>query len=321
MKDAGPAIHDFIAAVRAQTRPPDEVIVVDGGSSDGTLQALQVAKEIHTLSEPGANISRGRNLAIHEAAHDLIAVTDADCVPSLDWLERLLSPLEAGRADVAAGFYLPAGNSFLQMCAAAVALPDREEIGPGWMPSSRSLAFTRDIYEAAGGYPEWLDVGEDMFFNHRMLECGASFELVEDAVTHWEIRSTLRDTWTQYVRYAKGDALGGMYPERHLIRIGTYAFAASALASRRRWMLMLAGVGAAVYARKPLRRAWRRFPARAPERLLAIAAVPALMAFIDAAKLWGYGRGLLVRLRPRQGRGQDRRRAAIASSSVTEDRR
>ena len=301
VKDAGPHIELFLASVRAQSRQPDEVIVVDGGSTDGTWESLQEAGGILALREPGANIARGRNVAIRAAAHDLIAVTDADCVLDPDWLARIVGPVEGG-ADVAAGFYSPLGDSFLQVCAAAVSLPEPEELRPGWMPSSRSLALRREVLEAAGGYPEWLEVGEDMYLDHRLVEGGARIELAPDAIAQWRIRPTLAATWRQYARYAEGDAIAGMYPDRHAIRFATYAFGAFALLSRGRWARVVAVGAGLAYASRPLRRARRRLPAGSMERRAALAAVPAMMAFVDAAKMWGYVRGL-ARPRPR---GRDR---------------
>ena len=72
-------IGAFLASVAAQTRAPDEVVIVDGGSTDGTAAALRAAAGITMLEDPGANISRGRNVAIAHAAHEVIAVADADC--------------------------------------------------------------------------------------------------------------------------------------------------------------------------------------------------------------------------------------------------
>jgi glycosyltransferase involved in cell wall biosynthesis len=292
VKDAGPHIAEFLDSVLAQTRQPDEVIVVDGGSMDGTLEELQSEPGVMVLSEPGANISRGRNIGIRAATHDVLALTDADCVLDRDWLDRLVEPLERG-ADVSAGFYRPLATSFFEVCGGAVSLPERSELRPGWLPSSRSIAFRREAWEAAGGYPEWLEIGEDMYFNHRLIDAGVSMELAPEAVTWWRVRPTLTATWRQYTGYAEGDALGGMYPHRHALRFAAYGLVVGAAVARKRWLMALTTAAAVAYARRPLLRGWGRL--KTPiDRARAIVVVPALMAFIDVAKMWGYIRGLRI---------------------------
>jgi len=291
VKDAGEAVGPFLESLAAQTRAPDEVIVVDGGSTDGTAERLRRAEGITLIEEPGANIARGRNLAIAAATHDVIAVTDADCVLEPRWLERLLVPLEAG-ADVAMGFYRPIAEGFLERCMAAINLPDPDEIDPArFMPSARSIAFRREAIETAGGYPEWLDIGEDMFVNHRWRELGLDRRFAPDAVVRWRLRGTLHETWTQYVRYARGDAVAGMFPERHALRLAVYGGALSALGSRGRLRKLAVAAAGLTYVATPMRRAMRRFDDPI-ERAAALVAVPALMAFVDAAKMAGYLAGL-----------------------------
>jgi len=297
VKDAAPHLDRFLASVAAQTRAPDEVIVVDGGSTDGTVQRLRAAEGITLIEEPGANISRGRNVAIREAAHDVIALTDGDCVLERDWLERILRPIEDG-ADVAMGFYRPMPGNFLQECMAAVNLPDADEIDPDrFMPSGRSVAFRRAAIEAAGGYPEWLDIGEDMYVDHRWRQLGLDMRPATDAVANWRLRPTLAETWKQYFRYARGDAVAGMYPERHALRFGVYSGALYAWGSKRRLPRLLTVPAAAAYAARPVGRALSRFEDPG-KRGAAVVAVPALMAFIDTAKMAGYVAGLLGRRHP-----------------------
>ncbi len=193
------------------------------------------------------------------------------------------------------GFYEPIADGFSQACMAAVNLPDVAEVDPdSFMPSARSVAFRRWAIEDVGGYPGWLDIGEDMWVNHRWRERGLDMRFVPDAVVRWPLRSTMRATWTQYFRYARGDGQAGMHPERHAVRFGAYTALAVAAASQRRWPKVLAAGAAAAYASGPVRRAWRRLPDTA-QRAAATIVVPAMMGWIDTAKIAGYAAGLADR--------------------------
>lgn len=298
VKDAAPFVGEFLDSVETQTRPPDEVVIVDGGSTDGTLDIVRERSRVILLEEPGANIAHGRNLAIAKASHDVIAVSDADCVLATDWLERIVEPLDAG-ADVSMGRYEPLASTFFEACAAAVGIKEREEIRPEtYMPSSRSVAFFRQVFEEAGGYPEWLDIGEDMYLNRRWRAQDVRMRLAEGAVVYRRPRSGPREYWRQFAAYAEGDARAGMFPERHAARFVSYAALALAVAGRSRALKTIALSAAAVRAARPVRRALRRLPP-GPARLAAIPAVPALVAFTDVAKMAGYLRGLA---RPRSTR-------------------
>ena len=221
-----------------------------------------------------------------------------DCVLEPDWLQHLLLPIDEG-ADVAMGFYQPIAEGLVQQCLVAVNMPlDASEVDPvRFMPSARSVAFRREALEATGGYPEWLDIGEDMWVNHRWRELGLDLEFAPAALVHWRLRPTLGAVWLQYFRYARGDARGGMHPERHALRYGVYAGAVLASRSRRRLPALAALAGAAAYARTPVRRAWRRI-GDPRGRAAATVLVPALMGWIDTAKMAGYAAGLADRARP-----------------------
>ena len=288
-------IGAFLASIAAQTRRPDEIVIVDGGSTDGTVAALRAADGLTLLEEPGANISRGRNVAIAHAAHEVVAVADADCVYGPGWLAALVAPIEDG-ADVSMGWTEPIVDTVLAACVSSLGLPlSPDEVDPAtFMPSARSVAYRRDALEAVGGYPEWLAIGEDMWVNHRWRERPFDLRFAPEAVAAWRPRASLGAIWTQYAKYARGDAQAGMYPERHALRVAVYGGLMAALASRRAWPKLLVAGGAVTYARTPVHRARTRAPNR---RAAVTLLVPALLLFTDMAKMYGYVLGLTDRLR------------------------
>jgi glycosyltransferase involved in cell wall biosynthesis len=296
VKDCVDDVDAFLASLAAQTRVPDEVVIVDGGSQDGTAERLGRAEGISLVIEPGANIARGRNVALAAATHDVIAVTDADCVLEPTWLQEIVKPIEAG-ADVSMGFYRPIVDGFLDACVASVNLPiDADEIDAArFDPSARSVAYRREAIDAVGRYPEWLAIGEDMWVDLRWRERGYDLRFAPEAVVHWRLRTDASALWRQYFRYARGDAQAGMHPERHAVRAGTYGGLVLATGSRRTWPKVLAAAGAVAYARTPVRRAWARLEAPS-DRAAATIVAPALLVLTDAAKMAGYAAGLVDRL-------------------------
>src|SRR5207342_1551058 len=88
--------HDTIAAfvesLIHQTRSPDEVIIVDGKSTDGTLEILNRYAREHgiTVITEECNIAEGRNIGIRHANSSMVAVTDAGCRVDKAWLEYIM---------------------------------------------------------------------------------------------------------------------------------------------------------------------------------------------------------------------------------------
>lgn len=292
-------LKEMLSAIDGQTRAPDEVVIVDGGSTDGSLEILRAwangRPEVRIESRRGANISAGRNAAIRLATGDAIAVTDFGCTLDPGWLAALAAGFEEAGTDVVMGFYTPDPRSRFERVVACLNLPDASEIDPDkFMPSSRSVAFRKTVWEKAGGYPDWLAIGEDMYFNFRVLETGARRVFAPGALVRWRLRPDLRSTLRQYFRYGEGDGRAGMYPKRHALRFGTYAGAAGFLTVAARRPVLLAAVPVAVGIRMApaYRRAVKRLnPA---EAALALAALPALELLIDLAKMAGYVSGRIA---------------------------
>ena len=317
----------LLDSLAAQTLPPDEVVLCDGGSRDDTVRLIHQWMDAHQddgppvrlLVETGANISRGRNLAVGAATGPLIAVTDAGVRLAPNWLAELTAPWRAQHdADApiaAAGFFLPDCDGPFETAMAATVLPLPDDIDPDtFLPSSRSVAFTKDAWTATGGYPEWLDYCEDLVFdfaiNRQQPGRSSAFAPAPQAVVYFRPRSTLGQFWTQYYRYARGDGKADLWRKRHALRYAVYFVALPALLGHGLsgffgrwlgWVGLLLGV--IVYCRRPWQRLATLGRELSPnERLQAAAWVPILRTVGDIAKMVGYPVGLLWRYRNRYRR-------------------
>jgi glycosyltransferase involved in cell wall biosynthesis len=306
------AIERLLQSLKAQTRPPDEVVVTDGGSTDGTFDILRSwasAGELplRVLRKPGANISEGRNAAIAAATGDVIATTDAGVRLEEDWLETLVAPFESedtrSLVSVVSGWFVADPKTAFETAMGATVLPHVREIEPEtFLPSSRSVAFRKVAWEACGGYPEWLDYCEDLIFDFRLRALYGPFAFAPEAVVHFRPRGSLRAFFRQYYQYARGDGKADLWGRRHAIRYLTYLVAAPLLGTLALvhspwwWLALLAGV--AIYTATPYRRLW---PMLAPygllDRLKAVVLVPIIRVVGDLAKMIGYPVGLAWRWR------------------------
>ncbi|MBW4437990.1 MAG: glycosyltransferase [Pleurocapsa minor GSE-CHR-MK-17-07R] len=313
----GDAIRALMESLAAQTMLPDEIVIVDGGSTDQTVAVMRSYAgrlPVRVMVQPGANISAGRNRAIHESGAEIIAITDAGVRLDPAWFERITRPLLADETlEVSAGFFEPDVSNAFEASLAATTLPLHDEIDPaGFLPSSRSVAVRKRAWQRVGGYPEWLDYCEDLIFDLRLKATSPPFAFVPDALAHFRPRRSVRAYYRQYYLYARGDGKADLWRKRHAARYLTYLVALPiglwlTLAVHPGFLLALVA-GGLVYVRQPLRRLPRVLSAleRATgkrlslaERLVAYARVPALRAVGDIAKMLGYPVGWLWRLRQR----------------------
>ena len=316
IRDELDSIEPFLTSILEQSLPADEIVLVDGGSTDGTLDVLEGVRardpRVHVYRCPGTSISEGRNIAIAKATSPIIAVTDAGTILEPDWLEHLVTPFWTNASlAVSAGFFRPGGDRFFERCLTTVITPQHPEINPGtFMPSSRSVAFRREWWEWARGYPEWLQHCEDLVFDLTLARAGAPFLFVPEAVVTWRAPPTPRSFFRQYFNYARGDGHAHLWLKRHLVRYSAYVVGATLLIAGLGhpgyWLALLAGM--AVYFSKFYRRLWRIPPARTWAQAVAAAAlVPVIVVTGDVAKMIGYPVGLYQRARAGGPEGLARR--------------
>jgi glycosyltransferase involved in cell wall biosynthesis len=300
------ALRRLLDSLAAQTFAADEVVLVDGGSTDGTpaIAAEYTGRlPLRVVSAPGANISQGRNIAIRQASGDIIAVTDAGVIADPRWLELLTRPLRETGALAVAGFFKAEGDTPFDIAMGATVLPQVADVNPRtYLPSNRSIAFRRQAWQAAGGYPEWLDYCEDVVFDMNLRRHTGPFEFRPEAFVWFRPRTTLGAFVRQYYLYARGDGKANLFPRIQAIRYFTYLvlvplIAYSALTINP-WLWLLYGVGGLAYLRRPYQRLWPLLKSLRPgQRAAAVAYVPIIRIAGDLAKLAGYPAGVWWRLR------------------------
>ena len=206
--------------------------------------------------------------------------------------------LEKEEVKLAAGFYLADPQTVFETAMGATVLPALGEIDAAkFLPSSRSVAFWKTVWEEVGGYPEWLDFSEDVVFDLRVREKFGPFTFTPQAIVYFRPRGSLGLFAQQYYNYARGDGRAGLFPHIHFIRYFSYLVVlpllilASVVVSRWMWILaMLAGIS---YTRLPLMRLlglWGDLSFR--ERAKALLLLPVIRVVGDCAKMVGYPVGV-----------------------------
>ncbi len=304
VKNEAEALPRLLDSILAQTCPPAEIVIADGGSTDSTRQVLaRYARRMNLvlLDCPGANISQGRNAAIQRACGEIIASTDAGVRLDPRWLEELVKPFDSG-AEVVSGYFAPDPHGAFETALAATTLPALRDIRPDrFLPSSRSVAFTRRAAQAVGGYPEWLDYCEDLVFDFALRAAGCRFVFAPHARVYFRPRPSLRAFARQYYLYARGDGKANLWFKRHLLRYLTYlvvlplSLLLIPIAPALTLLLWLAGC--LIMFLTPYRRLlelWR--PLSAAEKAIAVLYVPVIRITGDLAKMAGYPVGVRWRL-------------------------
>jgi GT2 family glycosyltransferase len=210
-------------ALMRQTVLPDEIAIVDGGSTDGNWEKLQaLARQAPVpvkLKQQRCNIAGGRNLAIRMTDAEIIAANDAGSFPDKDWFGEITRPLvENPTLDVVGGrsenLY---ENVFQKFAGQFEAAPAKPASSAEIYPSSRNVAFRRQAWTEVGGYPEWLTLtAEDALFNFGLHKLGKQFFFNPAAIVHWPVRGTARAYFKMYYNYGYGAAEARLYGTNYL---------------------------------------------------------------------------------------------------------
>lgn len=216
VKDERQSIKTLLDSLENQSVAPREIIFVDGGSTDGTVEIIRRRmsenKRIRLMVRKGASRGKGRNIGILDSNSNIIAVTDAGGYPKKNWLEKITAPFVNPKVKVVSGYYQAQAVTVFEKCVVPyfLVMPDKITPGMEFLPSSRSMAFRKLIWKKVGGYPQKFSYNEDLVFDYNLKKAGVSFYFEPKAQVVWFPPKNLFQTARKLFRFAFGDAQAGI---------------------------------------------------------------------------------------------------------------
>jgi len=207
VRDGEAYLAEAIESILAQSRPCDQVVVVDNGSSDRSAEiAAGFAPAVEVVHEPRPGIGAARNAALRAARGDLVAFLDADDLWEPEKTALQLAALEAEpKLQLVFGQVRQFVSPDLDE-AAAEALRVPVDPQPGLYMGA--MLARRTAIDAIGPWPEDVRVSDGLSFLLRAKELGLGQAMLAETVAlrrvHGENHSIdNRDQRTEFARHLK----------------------------------------------------------------------------------------------------------------------
>lgn len=308
VRDEEHSIRELLDSLLAQTRPPDEIVITDGGSVDATAQIIEEyirnGAPVRLIRAGAALPGRGRNLGAAQASHEWLAFTDAGIRLANNWLEALTTKAESDDSiDVVYGSWQPVTNTFFKQCAAIAYVPPPSSHN-GTITRPRFIASTllrREAWQKVKGFPEDLRSAEDLIFMDRVENAGYHFVFEPRAQVQWDLRPTLWSTFKRFVVYSRNNIRAGLFRQWQstiLVRYGVLAvLALAALLIEPRWIWIVIALWLLMLVARAavsIRRNRVVYPASLMQNVARGVMVMSLLAVLDAAAIIGSIQWLLL---------------------------
>ena len=230
VRDEEDSIRELLDSLLAQTHPPDEIVITDGGSVDATPQIIESYRQrgapVKLIRAGAALPGRGRNLAAAEAKYEWLAFTDGGIRLTKDWLQSLIAKAsEDTSTDIVYGSFEPVTDTFFTECAAIAYVPPPQPQQGAIMrpPFIASSLVRRAAWAEVNGFPEDLRSAEDLIFINRLAKAGYRAVFEPRALVYWQLRSTLKATFKRFLVYSLNNIRAGLFNQWQAKVLSRYA--------------------------------------------------------------------------------------------------
>lgn len=216
------SVKKLLDSIKLQTKKPDEIVIVDGGSKDKTIEKIREYKNTKLVISKGASIAKGRNIATKNSSNEIIVMTDAGCIAYKNWIKEITKPFERKETDVVAGFYEMIGKTNFQKALKPFLGIMPENFKDDFLPSTRSIAFRKNVWKKVHGFSEKFDrAGEDTDFDSKIIQNNFLIVRNKKAIVKWEVPDNLKDACLKFFYYARGDAQSAQFYSTHNVKVYT----------------------------------------------------------------------------------------------------
>ena len=223
-------LQKCVAAISKMNYPMEniEVLIVDNDSLILSRNWGKYPFQLRWIHEPEGGSYSARNRGVMESRYEVLAFTDADCIPDKNWLQNAVGVIKSGAARVGGRVELFFGSRMLngvELYEKLTAFPQEEYIRNYKACVTANLVSKKKNFLIAGLFDGSLETGGDIEWGKRCQLAGIDIEYVESSIIYHPARSTLSHLLAKQRRVVSGISIyePGFYSQKFssfLIRVG-----------------------------------------------------------------------------------------------------
>lgn len=206
-------IDSLVRSINDLDDTEKEILIVDGGSTDGTPQIVNALSsenpKIRLIENPEKYVSQGFNKAFRNANGKYISLIGAHSVYPKDYFKKCIQEIQSGACEVAGGFLNQEGKT---STGKAISRCMSSKFGVGntafrtikkrnYVDSVAFAVYDRKIFDQVGLLDEELVRNQDDEFHYRLNKNGFRILLLPELEVTYYVRNSIKKLFSQYYQY------------------------------------------------------------------------------------------------------------------------